>query len=144
MGDMSKIYLTDTDFLSYAATRYSLVLSAEHADLKRDMDTRVADFDIGTGDWIVIAKATLRAGSPDPTTMQFRLTAVEGARKSEDRALATVSQLGYATLSLMLGMHVTTRANIQLEASLSGDRRVDLSHLVVSAIKTDKLIVGLL
>jgi hypothetical protein len=144
MGDMSKIYLSDSDFIGYTATRYSLALSAKHVDLKRDAVTTIADFDVGTGDWIIIAKATLRAGSPDPTTMQLRLTCTEGARNSEDRALASVSQLGYATLSLMLGTHVITRGNIQLEASLQGDRRVDLSHVVVTAIKTDKLIVGLL
>ena len=141
---MATIYFTDKEFLGYTATHYSLVLSAERADLKREGNTRVADFDIGTGDWIIIAKATLRAGSPSATTMQLRLTAVEGTRQGEDRALATVSQLGYATLSLMLGTHVATRANIQLEASLEGERLVDLSHLVVTAIKTDKLIVGLL
>jgi hypothetical protein len=144
MGDMTTIYLSDSDFIGYAATRYWLALGAKRVDLNRDTVTKIADFDVGTGDWIISAKATLRAGSPDQTTLQLRLTCIEGTRNSEDRALASVSQLGYATLSLMLGAHVLTRGNIQIEATLQGDRRVELTHVVVTAIKTDRLIVGLL
>ncbi|MCY7370201.1 MAG: hypothetical protein LH479_04855 [Polaromonas sp.] len=129
-------------FLIWIGYRDSLVVSVENVALKADGVTVVAEFSLGKGSWILIAKATLKANSPSSNTTQLRLVATQGQASKDDLALATVSQLGYATLSLLLGTHVQSSADIRLEASTQGqDRSVDLKHVAITAIKTDKLVL---
>ena len=133
----AKLY---SGFLRWIGYRDSLVVSVGNVALKTDGVTSVAEFSLGKGSWILIAKATLKANSPSTNTTQLRLVATQGQASKDDRALATVTEFGYATLSLLLGTHVQSSADIRLEASTSGeDRSVDLKHVAITAIKSDQL-----
>jgi hypothetical protein len=68
----------------------------------------LAGFRLGKGDWIVQAKASMRSDSPSRADVQLRLTATEGAKVTDDRALATADNLGYATMMTMIGVQVAT------------------------------------
>ena len=102
----------------------------------------LGDLNIGVGGWILQAKATVRVEQPQQIDVQLRLASAEGAVTVENKSLATVSNLGYATIVVVLGVDVSTIAQVTLEVSKQGLAPVDLSGMVITGIRQDKLIIG--
>ena len=111
-------------------------------------DREVLRFELAPGNWILIAKAEIRASGPFTCDVQLTLEATEGSRRDEDRSKARVGNFGYQTVPLMLGTSVAHSGEVKLHVLIqaaSGDdlaAAADLDHIVVSAIKVDRLIVG--
>jgi len=84
----------------------------------------------------------VRVEQPQQIDVQLRLASAEGAVTVENKSLATVSNLGYATIVVVLGVDVSTIAQVTLEVSKQGLAPVDLSGMVITGIRQDKLIIG--
>jgi hypothetical protein len=106
---------------------------------RRSLATPV-EFRIGTGGWIVQAKANIRANSPERVEVQLALTA-KAETTVEDRAKVSVDNLGYATVVAILGFHVSTHARVEIALSEQGLQSADIGGIVITAIRQDDLIV---
>jgi hypothetical protein len=110
-------------------------------DTKKPKTT--ADFHIGKGGWIVQAKANIRASSTEFADVQLILSATTDTI-IEDRAKASVYNIGYATVVAMLGFRVSSTALVHLELSLQGklaENSADIEGIVITAIRQDDLTV---
>ena len=101
----------------------------------------LAEFHISPGAWIIQAKATIKA--PYEKLGVQLLIAVRGEGVSfEDRTLATVEDLGYATLVVVLGVQISTVALVELEMTANTPSSGDASNILITGIKVDRLITG--
>jgi hypothetical protein len=101
------------------------------------VDFSLAEFRIGKGGWVVQAKATIRASSPEKVDVQFRLTA-QANTTIIDAAKASTDNLGYATILAVIGVHVSTNALVKLELTEQG-QPAEISGIVITAIRQDNL-----
>jgi len=108
----------------------------------RAEDSELALFRVGKGGWIIQAKATIRTTDTEKIDVQLRLTATEGSATVQDKALASAVNLGYATIVTVLGVHVSSSAQIALKWSKQGLSHADLTDIVITAIHQDNLTIG--
>ena len=123
---------------AFRAIKTSFVATADSQRL-----TAGVYFKLGPGGWIVQAKATVRAQSPDEVTVQLRITAdVDGSGKSLiDPGKASADGLGYETVVSTLGFVVTSQALLTVDLTQEGPGRPDVTGIVITGIRQDSLAV---
>jgi hypothetical protein len=120
---------------SFAATMHDL-------SLKSGAVQTLADLRVGPGGWILQAKATVRVEQPESIDVQLRLAAVEGSVTVENKALASVSGLGYATIVAVLGVEFSSIGQVTVEVSKQHLSTAELSGMVITGIREDNLTLG--
>ena len=120
---------------SFAATMHNL-------SLKSGAVQTLADLRVGPGGWILQAKVTVRVQQPDGIDVQLRLAAAEGNVTVENKALASVSNLGYATIVAVLGVDFSSIGEVTLEVSKQHLSTAELSDMVITGIRQDTLTLG--
>jgi hypothetical protein len=121
---------------------FSAVAKLPNRSLRDGTSVVLGGFSIAPGHWIVQAKATARGTDPaQHVDVQLHLT-VRGDKSAEDKTLATPPGLGYATLALSLGIIISAHAEIELRAMKSGHSSADLSNIVITAFRQERLILA--
>jgi len=97
---------------------------------------QVAEFRLGPGQWIIIAKASAQGygGNQGPTDCRLKIVGTEGSQISSDESYGLPpTQLG-TTMTVMLPFKVEAFASIHLQADVQG-QPAQFVHLVLSAIR---------
>jgi hypothetical protein len=110
--------------------------------LKSGTVQTLADLRVGPGGWILQAKVTVRVQQPDVIDVQLRLAAAEGNVTVENKALASVSNLGYATIVAVLGGDFSSIGEVTLEVSKQHLSTAELTDMVITGIRQDTLTLG--
>lgn len=121
---------------------YSYVLKGKDV-LFPDEGLPLESFDLFPGNWVILARAIAHSQSSDSDDVCLTLKVTEGNKVMRDRCLTSVSHGRWATLSLMLGVELGGFGKAQLFIDKSGPSETcELSDIVVTAMKMDKLLVG--
>ena len=125
------------------ALSHSFAATMHNVSLKSGAVQTLADLRVGPGGWILQAKATVRVEQPEPIDVQLRLAAAEpGVAAVENKGLATVSGLGYATIVVVLGVDFSSIGEVTLEVSKQHLSTAELSGMVITGIRQDNLTLG--
>ena len=125
------------------ASRRRIIRSSFVATADSQRLTAGVGFSLGPGGWIVQAKATVRALSPEEVTVQLRITAdIDGdANSLIDPAKATADNLGYETVVATLGFQAATSALVLVDLTQEGPGRPDVTGITITGIRQDPLTV---
>ena len=105
---------------------------------------------LGEGAWIIQAKASVRSTGVrvDPENPQplgpisvglYLFASTEGATAEGDAIVTTT--FFYASIMVILGIEVSTPLLVELRANKFGDdQKVEISNIVITGIKQDKVI----
>jgi hypothetical protein len=120
---------------SFAGTMHNL-------SLKSGTPQTLADLRVGPGGWILQGKVTVRVQQPEGIDVQLRLAAAEGNVTVKNKALASVSNIGYATIVAVLGVEFSSIGEVTLEVSKQHLSTAELSDMVITGIRQDRLTLG--
>jgi hypothetical protein len=106
------------------------------------------EYRIGRGGWIIQAKATVRDMAADWSEVQVHLKATADTMTVEDRGYAYVPNLHFTTAVAVLGINVPHNALVEVRFTLAGKAadlsqpaRAEVSHIVVTGIHQDELVM---
>ena len=127
---------------------YSYVLQSDKTFILQSESKIISELELGHGNWILTAKGTIRAGG-GRNAVQLTLSATDGVKIYSDISKASVngsidtgSADDYATISVLTGAHLAKDGKVTLAASQIGiPGSAELSHVVLAAVRNDKLLL---
>lgn len=97
---------------------------------------QVAEFRLGPGQWIIIAKASAKGhgGNNGPTDCRLKIFGTEGSRVSSDESYGSPLPLLGTSITVLLPFTVETGAQFQLQTAIQGPQ-AEFVHISLSAIR---------
>ena len=97
---------------------------------------QVAEFRLGPGQWIIIAKASAQGlgGNDGPTDCRLKVVGTEGSKDASDESYGSPPPGLGTSMTVMLPFKVETSASFHLQTDVQG-QQAQFVHIVLSAIR---------